>query len=135
LGQLVTGKLADHLAKKSMLFWGMVLQGATIIAMAFAETFTQFVFLSILLGLGTALVYPTFLAAIGDFTHPSQRAESIGIFRLWRDLGYAIGAILTGIIADAAGLVPSVLTVGIITIFSGFIILIRMTGITRPNEK
>ncbi len=133
IGQLVTGKLADHLVKKTMLFWGMIMQGATIITMAFASTFTEFALLSMFLGIGTAMVYPTFLAAIGDFTHPSQRAESIGIFRLWRDLGYAIGAALTGIIADAAGLVPSVLSVGIITAISALVILIRMKPIPPPS--
>lgn len=126
LAQLITGKLADMLVKKSMLFWGMLLQGAAIVAMIFATSFTQFTLLSILLGLGTAIVYPTFLAAIADYTHPEQRASSIGVFRLWRDLGYAIGAILTGIIADFWGILLSVAFIGIITIVSSCVILFRM---------
>jgi MFS family permease len=126
LGQLITGKLADMLVKKTMLFWGMLLQGAAIIAMIFAVSFFQFTLLSILLGIGTAIVYPTFLAAIADYTHPEQRAHSIGVFRLWRDLGYAIGAILTGVIADVWGILPSIGFIGMVTISSALIILFRM---------
>lgn len=126
LGQLATGKLADLLVKKSMLFWGMLMQGMAIIVMVFATTFTQFVLLSILLGIGTAIVYPTFLAAIVDYTHPGQRAQSIGVFRLWRDLGYAFGAILTGALADAFGVIYSALVIGILTVLSSVIIIVRM---------
>ena len=126
LGQLSTGKLADLLVKKSMLFWGMLMQGIAIIVMVFATTFMQFVLLSVLLGIGTAIVYPTFLAAIADNTHPEQRAQSIGVFRLWGDLGYAFGAILTGILADAFGIIYSVLVIGILTILSSVVILVRM---------
>jgi MFS family permease len=82
--------------------------------------------LSSLLGAGTAIVYPTFLAAVSAYTHPSQRPESIGIFRLWRDLGYAFGAILTGLVADQYGLVAPVLAIGILTIGSSLVIQYRM---------
>lgn len=126
LGQLITGKLADTLVKKSMLFWGMFSQGIVIIAMLFANSFIEFTILSGLLGLGTAVVYPTFLAAIAEYTHPVQRANSIGVFRLWRDLGYAIGAILTGITADIFNSSISVILIGSLTVVSAFIILIRM---------
>lgn len=126
LGQLVTGRMADVFEKKKMLFWGMLLQGLVIVALAFAITPFQFIVLSSLLGLGTAIVYPTFLAAIADNTHPGQRAESIGVFRLWRDLGYALGAIITGIIADRFGISTSVLCIGGITLLSAIIIAIRM---------
>jgi len=126
LGQLITGKLADVLVKKSMLFWGMTLQGIAITVMVFATSFTQFTLLGIVLGLGTAVVYPTFLAAIADYTHPEQRANSIGVFRLWRDLGYAIGAILTGMTADFFGVDMAVISIGLITIGSGLIITLRM---------
>lgn len=78
------------------------------------------------LGLGTALVYPTFLVVIAKNTTPSQRPESIGVFRLWRDLGYAIGAFLSGLIVDAFGLEYAILTIGILTIISSIIIQIRM---------
>ncbi|WP_339711929.1 MFS transporter [Cyclobacterium amurskyense] len=126
LGQLVTGKLADIWVKKSMLFWGMLMQGIAIIAMIFANSFIQLTLLSILLGIGTAVVYPTFLATIADYTHPEQRANSIGVFRLWRDSGYAIGAILTGITADFLGVMSAVLLIGLLTLISSFIIQLRM---------
>lgn len=126
LGQLGTGKMADHFKKKEMLFWGMFLQGSTIVMLYFADHFLQYIILSVILGIGTAIVYPTFLAAIADFTHPEQRAQSIGVFRLWRDLGYAIGAILTGILADAFGISISIISIGILTIISSFIIRFRM---------
>ena len=126
LGQLLTGRLADIWIKKSMLFWGMLIQGFAIIGMIFANSFIEFTVLSALLGIGTAVVYPTFLAAIADYTHPEQRANSIGVFRLWRDLGYAIGAILTGIIADSFGVSTSIALIGLITLISSAVIKIRM---------
>jgi MFS family permease len=126
LGQVVTGKVADHISKKKMLFWGMLLQGLVLIGMAWAANFYVFAILSILLGAGTAIVYPTFLAAVADNTHPKQRAEAIGIFRLWRDLGYAFGALLTGIIADLLNIEFAIGVVAFLTIGSAFIILLRM---------
>ena len=126
LGQLFTGKMADHLNKKKMLFWGMLTQGIALLLMIFATTFSHFAFLSVILGIGTAIVYPTFLAAISDYSPPQQRAESIGVFRLWRDLGYAIGALITGIISDSLSINWAVGSIGILTIFSAIIILIRM---------
>lgn len=126
IGQLFTGKLADVLPKKGLLFWGMFMQGIALCLMIFASQFSHFIVLSALLGIGTAMVYPTFLAGIASFTNPRQRAESIGIFRLWRDSGYAIGAILTGIIADAFGINASIGFIAVITIISSLIIKIRM---------
>ncbi|WP_088341708.1 MFS transporter [Robiginitalea sediminis] len=126
LGQLFTGKLADHLNKKGMLFCGMALQGLVLMSLIYAETFFHFVVLSVLLGIGTAVVYPTFLAAIADFSHPGQRAESIGVFRLWRDLGYALGALLTGILADTLGMNWAIGFIGFLTLVSAVILLKRM---------
>lgn len=126
LGQLFTGKMADHLNKKSMLFWGMLVQGFTLLLMIFANSFFHFAVLSMALGIGTAVVYPTFLAAIADYAHPRQRAECIGIFRLWRDLGYAVGAFLTGMLADLLGITWAIGAIGLLTIVSSIIILIRM---------
>jgi MFS family permease len=128
IGQLFTGKIADHVHKKSMLFWGMIIQGIALVAMSRASSFEQFIGLSVILGAGTAMVYPTFLAAIADFTHPRQRAKSIGVFRLWRDLGYAVGAILTGIITDYFGMDQSIMVIGGLTLMSALIIQYRMTG-------
>lgn len=126
IGQLITGKMADIYSKKGMLFWGMLAQGIAILLIPFFTSFFQLAIIASILGLGTALVYPTFLSAIADATHPKQRAESIGIFRLWRDLGYAVGAITSGIIADFFGIQYAVLAIGGITILSSFIIQFRM---------
>lgn len=126
LGQLVTGRLADLLPKKSLLISGMLLQGLALLGFISANEYWHFILLSVFLGIGTAVVYPTFLAAIADYTHPEQRAEGIGVFRLWRDSGYAIGALLTGIIADQLGIDASVAITGGITILSAAIIWIRM---------
>ena len=129
-GQLFTGKMSDVFSKKKMLFWGMLLQGIAILFIPFAQEFYQLASISALLGLGTALVYPTFLSAIAQATTPHQRAESIGVFRLWRDLGYAIGAIISGITADLFGIKYAIILIGLITILSSVIIEIRM-----PKDK
>lgn len=126
IGQLFTGKMADIFSKKDMLFIGMVLQAIVLVILVWAETMTHFVILSSLLGWGTAMVYPTFLATIADNTHPLDRAKSIGIFRLWRDLGYAIGAVLTGVIADLVSIEAAIMLIGILTFISAVIILYRM---------
>jgi len=91
---------------------------------------------AVLLGLGTALVYPTLLAAIGDVVHPGWRASAVGVYRLWRDLGYAVGALLSGVIADLFGLAWAVGTIGILTFLSGVIVAVRMqeTHISHLNE-
>jgi MFS family permease len=127
LGQLYSGKLADKYCKKTLLFIGMFLQGVALIGMLGANSFSSFILLSILLGIGTAIVYPTFLAAISDYTHPDQRPKSIGVFRLWRDLGYAIGAILTGLIADRFGLIAPIVAIGLLTILSSLVVHNRMS--------
>ena len=126
LGQLFTGKMADYFCKKDLLFIGMLLQGIVLVVLIFAHSFTHFIILSCLLGAGTALVYPTFLATVAENTHPSDRAHSLGIFRLWRDMGYAIGAIITGVIADLFGIPASVLLIGMLTLVSALIIQFRM---------
>jgi MFS family permease len=127
IAQLVTGKLADIYCKKTLLFWGMFLQGLALISLVWANTFVEFVVFSSVLGLGTAIVYPTFLAAISYYTHPAQRSQSIGVFRLWRDLGYAVGAILTGILADQFGLTTPIFFIGTLTILSSVVIQYRMS--------
>lgn len=131
VGQLYTGRLADRYCKKTLLFIGMLMQGIALLCMIWANSFVDFITLSSLLGIGTALVYPTFLAAISDYTHPDQRPKSIGVFRLWRDLGYAMGAILTGLIADQFGMVAPVLFIGLLTILSALIVRYRMSC---PNK-
>jgi MFS family permease len=126
VGQLFTGKMSDHYSKKEMLFWGMLLQGVAIIAIPFYTEFYALSSISALLGIGTALVYPTFLSTIAQEATPMQRAESIGTFRLWRDLGYAIGAILSGITADLFGIEYAIFLIGGFTIISSMIIKFRM---------
>lgn len=126
LGQLFTGKMADKFCKKNMLFTGMLLQAIALLFFAGATSFTHYIILSAILGWGTAMVYPTFLATVAENTHPKDRAKSIGVFRLWRDLGYAIGAILTGIIADTFGILSSILFIAFLTFISSGIILFRM---------
>jgi MFS family permease len=126
IGQLFTGKMSDHFSKKKMLFWGMFLQGVAILVMAKSNNYVLLIGLSAVLGLGTALVYPTFLSVIAGATRPQQRAESVGVFRLWRDSGYAFGALLSGLVADAFGVTVAMLLIGLITIISAFVIQFRM---------
>ncbi|MBO0331894.1 MFS transporter [[Muricauda] lutisoli] len=126
IGQLFTGKMSDHYSKKAMLFWGMFLQGLAILLIPFSSGFYILSLISAILGLGTALVYPTFLSTIASATSPRQRAESIGSFRLWRDLGYAFGAILSGITADLLGISFAIFLIGGLTIISSLIIKFRM---------
>ncbi|MCB0766814.1 MAG: MFS transporter [Flavobacteriales bacterium] len=130
IGQLFTGKLADHINRRSLLIIGMMLQGLAILGLPFAHAQGAYVVLSAALGIGTALVYPTFLAVIAAHTHPQQRSEAVGVFRLWRDLGYAIGALLTGLIADHFGITASILAIGSVTVLSGMVVWLRM-----PSER
>ena len=127
LTQIVTGKLADLVAKKQLLFWGMLLQAFAIAYLIFAATYIEMIFVAIFLGLGTAMVYPTFLATISDNTHALDRAKSLGIFRFWRDSGYAIGAIITGLTADYFGASTSISIIALLTLFSAIFIKIRMS--------
>lgn len=126
IGQLFTGRMADKFCKKDMLYVGMILQAIALIALVWAGSILHYVILSSLLGWGTAMVYPTFLATVAENTNPQDRAKSIGIFRLWRDLGYAIGAILTGIIADSISINAAIIFIGSLTLISALIIRYRM---------
>lgn len=126
IGQIFTGKMADHFCKKNMLFWGMLIQGISLLFFIFATTLSHYIILSAVLGWGTAMVYPTFLATVAENTHPHDRAKSIGVFRLWRDSGYALGAILTGVIADTIGISASILIIALLTILSSLVIEFRM---------
>jgi MFS family permease len=126
LSQIITGKLADLFSKKMLLFWGMLVQAIAIILLTAANSYTEMVLISTALGIGTALVYPTFLATISDNTHALDRGKSLGIFRFWRDSGYAIGAVITGITADQLGINASIILIGILTLLSAFFILFRM---------
>jgi MFS family permease len=129
IGQLFTGKMSDHYSKKQMLFLGMLLQGVAILFIPFTTKFYDLIFIAVILGVGTALVYPTFLSTIAQVTSPNQRAESIGVFRLWRDLGYAIGAVISGITADLFGVEYAIFLISGLTILSSLVIKFRMPEI------
>jgi MFS family permease len=135
IGQLYTGRMSDLYSKKKMLFWGMLLQGVAILMIPTSHSFGVMAALSTILGLGTALVYPTFLSTIAEATNPRQRAESIGTFRLWRDLGYAIGAIISGITADAFGVHYAILLIGALTVLSSLVIQFRMPEVIKETKQ
>ena len=126
LSQLITGKLADIYCKRNLLFWGMLLQGIAILLIIFSNSFIHYICISVVLGIGTAIVYPTFLSSIAEDTNPQQRAKSLGVFRFWRDLGYVAGALLTGMFTDFFSIEFSIVFIGILTILSSFVIIYRM---------
>lgn len=137
MGQLVTGAWSDRIGRKGLIVAGMWTQAGGILAVALGSGFWVFVLGAVLLGLGTAMVYPTLLAAIGDVAHPSWRASSVGVYRLWRDMGYAVGALLAGIVADAFGLSAATLTIAALTFASGVVVAVRMRETLRhdaPSE-
>jgi MFS family permease len=124
--QVFTGALSDQIGRKGLIVWGMWLQAAGIAVTASTAGFGGFSVGGVLLGLGTAMVYPTLLAAIGDVAHPGWRASSVGVYRLWRDLGYAAGALLAGLTADRFGMAAAVWLVAALTFLSGVIAAVRM---------
>ncbi len=134
LSQLATGALSDQWGRKWMIVAGMWIQavgiwlvvGAPSLAQVGKSLFWLWMSGAVLIGLGTALVYPTLLAAIGDVVHPGWRASAVGVYRLWRDLGYAVGALLSGVIADLFGIVWAVAAIGALTFLSGVIVAVRM---------
>jgi len=125
-GQLATGWISDHLGRKRLIVAGMLLQSLAIAGFVVIPGFAWWVAESILLGAGTALVYPILLAVIGDAARTPDRATSVGIYRLWRDSGYAVGAIVAGTIADAAGFSAAIVTVAALTAISGLVVAVRM---------
>jgi MFS family permease len=134
LVQLATGPLSDRTGRKPLIVWGMWIQAAGIVVVSMAQAFAGFVIGAALLGIGTAMVYPTLLAAIGDVAHPSWRASAVGVYRLWRDLGYAIGALLAGITADAFGLNAALWVIALFTFASGIVSATRMAETLPPHH-
>jgi MFS family permease len=132
LGQLATGPLSDRYGRKPFIVTGMLAQAAALAWIAAANTFTAWALAAVLLGIGTASVYPTLLAAIGDVAHPTWRARAVGAYRLWRDGGFAVGALLTGILADAYGIRTATAVVAAITAASGILAGVRMYE-THPS--
>lgn len=127
IAQLGTGTLSDRLGRKWLIAGGMWLQAAAIFAVILADGFRPWVAAAVLLGLGTAMVYPTLLAAIGDVAHPAWRASAVGVYRLWRDAGYAVGALLAGAVADLLGLRWAIGVVGALTLASGIVVATVMS--------
>jgi MFS family permease len=126
LGQLGTGALSDRIGRKRLIVVGMLAQAVALGIVAAGDTFGLWALAAVLLGAGTAMVYPTLLAAIGDVAHPAWRARSVGIYRLWRDGGFAVGAVLSGVVADLWGVRAAVWTVAALTAASGLLVAIRM---------
>jgi MFS family permease len=135
--QTLTGPLSDRLGRKGLIVWGMWVQAAGLFITAGSRRFGLWLLGSILLGIGTAMVYPTLIAAISDASHPVWRARSLSVYRFWRDLGYAIGALIAGVIGDLFGLAWAIAAVGMLTFVSGVIVAGTMkdTGIGKKPGK
>lgn len=133
--QLWTGALSDRVGRKWLIAAGMALQGCALVAMAVVHGVAPWLVTGLLLGVGTAMVYPTLLASIGDVAHPSWRARAVGIYRLWRDLGYAVGALTAGLLADAFGMTVSIAAIGVLTVASGVTVAIRMPETRRDASR
>ena len=126
LGQLVTGAWSDRVGRKPLIVGGMLTQAAALALVAAADSFAWWAIAAVLLGAGTALVYPTLLAAVGDVAHPAWRARAVGVYRLWRDSGFAAGALLAGVLADAFGVRAAIWAVAGLTAASGLVVEGRM---------
>ncbi|WP_220699438.1 MFS transporter [Pelobium manganitolerans] len=135
VGQIVTGPLADRWGRKPLIVWGMFVQvlGHIVIGLEMFDPLTAGLVGSVLLGLGTAMVYPALLAAVSDAAHPSWRASSLGVYRFWRDMGYAIGALMAGVVGNFFGLMWAVHIAGIITLLSGIVVWVRMKETMNKN--
>jgi MFS family permease len=131
--QLVTGPMSDRWGRKRPIVAGMLLQGAALVGITLVSGFVAWASALVALGVGTALVYPTLLAAVGDIAHPSWRGVAIGAYRLWRDLGYVVGALLAGVLSDVLGISVAISIIGLITAASGVVVAIRLNE-TRPPE-
>ena len=124
--QIGTGFLSDRVGRKPLIAWGMVVQAAGIWLTVLVPSYAAWLVGAALQGLGTAMVYPTLLAAITDYTSPTWRASSLGVYRFWRDLGYAVGALVSGIVADALGFEAAIHLVAALTLASGFVVAALM---------
>jgi MFS family permease len=135
IGQLVTGAWSDRVGRKPLIVAGMLLQAAALALVAWADTFVIWAVAAVLLGAGTALVYPTLLAAVGDVAHPAWRARAVGVYRLWRDGGFAVGALLAGLLADVFGIRAAVCSVAVLTAASGLVVAVRMYETLHPAAR
>jgi len=132
--QLWTGALSDRWGRKRLIVAGMLLQGVALGATALSRGFWPWLAAAGLLGVGTAMVYPTLLASIGDVAHPTWRGSAVGVYRLWRDSGYAVGALMAGVLADAFGVSVAIGAVASLTILSGLLVAARMPETLRISE-
>jgi len=131
VAQLFTGAWSDRVGRKPLIVAGMLLQGVALALMATTDGFAPWATGSVLIGLGTALVYPTLIAAVGDVAHPTWRATAVGVYRLWRDTGYVVGALVGGVVADAFDLRAAVWVVAALSVASGLVVAARMAP--RPS--
>ncbi len=129
--QIVTGPLSDRWGRKGLIVAGMSVQAAALLVTALTGQFAWWLLASILLGVGTAMVYPSLIAAVSDASHPSWRARSLSDYRFWRDLGYAIGALSAGLIADTFGLSAAIASIAVLTFVSGIFVLFAMVESRR----
>jgi MFS family permease len=132
--QVVTGPLSDRFGRKGLIVGGMWVQAAGLILTALTRSFEYWLVGSLLLGIGTAMVYPSLIAAVSDVSHPSWRARSLSVYRFWRDLGYAIGALSAGLIADLFGMAWAIGAVGVLTFLSGALVAFVMSPTTLGGE-
>jgi MFS family permease len=133
--QLWTGALSDRWGRKRLIAGGMILQGGALAAVAAVRGFWPWASAAALLGVGTAMVYPTLLAAVGDVAEPSWRGSAVGIYRLWRDSGYAVGALLAGAVADLFGMGWAIAAVALLTFASGLLVAVRMPETLRRQGR
>jgi len=124
--QVFTGPLSDRWGRKWLIAWGMIVQAGGIWLTVQVTTYHAWILGALLQGLGTAMVYPTLLAAISDVAHPEWRATTMGVYRFWRDLGYAVGALISGIVADLLGMRAAIQVVAVLTLISGLQVAIGM---------
>ncbi len=134
LGQLVTGGLSDRIGRKPLIAGGMLVQAVAIALIAATSGFAAWALGAVFLGVGTAMVYPTLLAAIGDVAHPLWRARSVGVYRFWRDAGFAVGALLAGILADLVSIEAAIYAVAALTALSGVVVIFRMYETHPPTH-
>ena len=136
ISQLATGPLSDRWGRKRPIVAGMLLQGAALIAMTVVRGFSPWAWALVALGVGTALVYPTLIAAVGDIAQPTWRGMAVGVYRLWRDLGYVVGALLAGVLTDLLGSTVAIRVVGVLTAVSGLVVAMRLRSrITTDDDS
>ena len=135
LGQLYTGALSDRIGRKRLIVAGIATQAGAIAAIAATDSFKAWAVGAAILGAGTAMVYPALLAAVADVAHPTWRARAVGVYRLWRDAGFAIGALIAGLIADAISITAAINAVAALTLASSIVVAIRMYETHPPTTE